>query len=178
MLEIARGNLDIKLEKEKDDKIGEIIDSIHTVAESINEVVDEQKLLTAAATEGKLDIRGDVGKFKGAFAAIIQGVNSTLDAITKPVKEIEAAMKRMAVNDFTTTVKGDYKGEFEKLKKNINSVFVGLQRLQNALKKISEGDLSKLENYKKRGKFSENDELIPAFFSMIESINNLVNQIS
>ncbi|MHC1600681.1 MAG: HAMP domain-containing protein, partial [Candidatus Methanospirareceae archaeon] len=59
MMEIANGNLEIELEKEREDEIGEIIDNVHAVAESVNGIVEEAKLLTDAASEGKLDIRGD-----------------------------------------------------------------------------------------------------------------------
>lgn len=177
MSKIAGGDLDIKLEKEKSDEIGEIVDNVHAIAESVNGLVEEAKMLTDAASEGKLDIRGDVEKFKGAFAEIIQGINSTLDAVVEPVEEIEAFMKRMAVNDFTTALTGDYRGRFEKLKKNVNNTLVGLTHLQNALKKIAEGDLSDLENYRKAGKFSKNDELTPAFTAMMGTISDLASEI-
>jgi len=177
MSKIAGGNLDITLEKEKSDEIGEIIDNVHAIAESVNGLVEEAKMLTDAASEGKLDIRGDVEKFKGAFAEIIQGINSTLDAVVEPVEEIDEFMKRMAVNDFTTALTGDYKGRFEKLKKNINNTLVGLTHLQDALNKIAAGDLSDLESYRKAGKFSKNDELTPAFTSMMGAVSDMASEI-
>ncbi len=177
MMEIANGNLEIELEKEKSDAIGEIIDNVHAVADSVKGVLEEAKLLTDAAAEGKLDIRGDVEKFKGAFAEIIHGLNNTLDAIVEPVREIEASLGRMAVNDYTTFITENYKGKFENLKKNINRTFKGLVHLQNAFKKVADGDLSDLETYRKAGKFSENDELTPAFVSMVGAINDIANEI-
>ena len=42
-------------------------------------------MLTETAVEGKLDTRGNVSKFNGDFAGIIQGINSTLDAVIKPL---------------------------------------------------------------------------------------------
>ncbi|MBN1762553.1 MAG: HAMP domain-containing protein, partial [Methanomicrobia archaeon] len=177
MSEIASGNIEITLEKEKSDEIGEIIDNVHAVAESVKGLVAEAKLLTDAAAEGQLDMRGDVEKFKGAFAEIIRGINDTLDVVVEPIKEVEAVMQRVAVNDFTTKVEGDYKGEFGKLAKSVNKTLVGNVHLQDAFNKLAEGDLRDLEMFKQYGKLSENDRLSPAFITMMETIKNLVTEV-
>jgi len=46
MSEIASGNIELTLEKEKNDEIGEIIDNVHASAESVNGLVEDAKMLT------------------------------------------------------------------------------------------------------------------------------------
>ena len=53
-----------------------------TMRDSIRGVVAETERLTHSATAGKLDVRGDAGRFQGAFAEIVTGLNDTLDAVT------------------------------------------------------------------------------------------------
>ncbi|MCK4732299.1 MAG: hypothetical protein KAT65_07560, partial [Methanophagales archaeon] len=53
--------------------------------QDMDNLVTEAEMLTKAAVDGKLDTRGDVTKFKGGPAKIVQGVNDTLDAVIGPL---------------------------------------------------------------------------------------------
>ncbi|MCD6257414.1 PAS domain-containing protein, partial [Candidatus Aerophobetes bacterium] len=173
--EINKGNIEERVNTELlTGEFTEIGKSVNEITDAIREPLNEINMLTDAASEGKLDIRGDVEKFKGAFAEIIQGINNTLDAVVEPVKEVEAVMKRMADNDFTTPVKGEYKGEYELLAKVTNEVRARLLRVQEIVQNIAAGDLTDLDELKQIGRRSENDNLIPSFIRMMESIKGLV----
>ncbi|MHC1624116.1 MAG: methyl-accepting chemotaxis protein, partial [Candidatus Methanospirareceae archaeon] len=100
--------------------------------------------------------------------------------VVEPVKEVEALMKRMAGNDFTTTVVGNYKGEFDNLKNATNEVRDRLLRVQEVIQNIAAGDLRDLDDLKQigngTGRRSENDNLVPSFIRMIESIKELTTE--
>jgi len=83
-------------------------------------LISETGMLTMAAAEGKLDVRGDTSKFKGDYVKIIKGINDTLDAIINPLNESACVLHKEVDYDLTTQVMGDYKGELGKLKDAIN----------------------------------------------------------
>ena len=56
--------------------------------DSINNFMEEMQRLTRDSAEGKLDIRGDAGKFKGAWAEMVNGINLILDSIIEPLDEV------------------------------------------------------------------------------------------
>ncbi len=84
-------------------------------------IIQELDELTMAAAEGRLDVRGDAGRFKGDYLRIINGFNKTLDSIVVPLNEAGAVLAREVNYDLTTHVAGNYQGELEKLKDAINS---------------------------------------------------------
>ena len=51
-----------------------------------------------------------------------------------------------------------------------------LLRLQGVAVKISNGDISELDNFRKLGKRSENDQIAPAFTNMMEAIQKLIDE--
>ncbi|MEI8270626.1 MAG: hypothetical protein WCG45_04605, partial [bacterium] len=52
--------------------------------------------------------RADASKHGGDFAKIVMGVNSTLDAVITPVKELSAVLQEMSKGNLRVNVKGDY----------------------------------------------------------------------
>ncbi|MGA2368447.1 MAG: methyl-accepting chemotaxis protein [Dehalococcoidia bacterium] len=105
--------------------------------DSINGLVNEVDSLIKAATEGRLDIRGDSSKFKGAWADIINGINYVLDTVVTPLNEVFAVMDDQARMDLTSKVKGDYKGELAKLKEVVNKSGDGRIGVVLMMKRIS-----------------------------------------
>ncbi len=92
-------------------------------------------MLAKAAAEGKLDTRADASKHGGDFRAIVNGVNDTLDAVIKPTTEGGEVLAIMATGDLTPRMLGDYLGDHEELKININGLG---DSLSDAIKRILE----------------------------------------
>jgi len=82
MLESMRtGRLDNRLRMGRRDEIGIMADAMDQCCDMLEHIVAETKTLTAAAVEGRLNARGDAGKFQGEYARMIQGFNSTIGAV-------------------------------------------------------------------------------------------------
>ncbi|MHB8085484.1 MAG: methyl-accepting chemotaxis protein [Dehalococcoidia bacterium] len=105
--------------------------------DSINGLTNEVDSLIKAATDGRLDTRGDSSKFKGAWADIINGINYVLDTVVTPLNEVLAVMDDQARFDMTSIVKGDYKGELAKLKEAVNKTGEGRAGVVRMLKRMS-----------------------------------------
>ena len=120
MKRIADG--DISFQAPLYDEADEIAPVINKMTSTIREVIEELKLMVNAATDGKLSIRGNVNKFKGAYKEIIQGLNDTLNAIVDPIEQQRNILEKIAKGDLTSRMVGDYKGDFSKVKDSINKL--------------------------------------------------------
>jgi methyl-accepting chemotaxis protein len=96
--------------------------------ETIREMAKEVDRLTQAATEGKLEVRGDVDKFEGHYRSVIEGINRTLDTMVEPLGEALQILDRMADNDYTYTMSASYEGAFKQLADAVNRVQDTLNR--------------------------------------------------
>ncbi|MGE5363728.1 MAG: methyl-accepting chemotaxis protein [Bacteroidota bacterium] len=94
--------------------------ALNSIGETLTGLINEAEQLTKSAVEGKLATRGNAEKFRGGFRDIISGVNSTLDAVIKPIDESAKVLAQMASGDLTVRMNGDYKGDFLLIKNSIN----------------------------------------------------------
>lgn len=103
---------------------------------SLAMVSDETLMLAAEALEGHLTVRGDIKKFNGTYKDMVDGFNKTLDAVVEPIKETNNVLQKVAERDLTVRVKGDYKGDMEKLKTACNTT---IDNLDDALQQVGQG---------------------------------------
>ncbi len=103
---------------------------------SLEMVSDETIMLATEALEGHLTVRGDIKKFKGTYKDMVDGFNKTLDAVVEPIKETNEVLQKVADRDLTVRVKGNYKGDMEKLKIACNTT---IDNLDDALQQVSQG---------------------------------------
>jgi methyl-accepting chemotaxis protein len=115
----------IRAERSKNDRL---IPAFIQMTETIREMADEVNRLTRAASEGQLETRGAVDKFKGYYRSVVEGINQTLDAIGAPLKETLQTLDRMAGNDYTCPMNSTYQGAFKQLADAVNRVQDTLNR--------------------------------------------------
>jgi len=94
--------------------------------------------LTEAASDGRLHERGDDSRFHGAYANLVQGINRTLDAIITPIEEATGVLETVAENDLTARVRGDYRGDHQRIKVAVNSAVASCEQNMAAIRQASE----------------------------------------
>lgn len=130
-------------------------------------------MLTEAAAQGQLDIRGDAEKFGGEFSNIITGINKTLDAVIGPLNAAAFYVDRISKGDFPEKITEEYKGDFNEIRNNINLLIKNLRETVQVAEKIADGDLSVSVNI-----FSEKDVLGQSLTKMITTLNDIVHDIN
>jgi methyl-accepting chemotaxis protein len=134
--QIANGVIDkVELASDRD----ALAIAFNKEAETIKALLAEADLLIRANEEGNLQIRGNASKFEGEWGKLIQGINSILDYIVAPLNESSGILQKMAEGDFTVKVTGNYKGDHQTIKNNINTVSGSLSQ---ALRRVSEAVLA------------------------------------
>jgi methyl-accepting chemotaxis protein len=95
--------------------------NIQRTIQTLRDLAEETKNMTRFALEGNLGERGDASKFQGVYADVVNGMNTTFEAVVGPFNETAAALEKLADHDLTVRVKGDYKGDFERIKQAMNT---------------------------------------------------------
>ncbi len=119
---ISKGDIPPKITDEYKGDFNEIKNNLNGLIDNITALVAAARELEEAAVEGHLDFRADASKHQGDYRQIIQGINNSLDAITNPLQEASEVIERIAQQDLTAEVSGDYKGDHARMKNNINAM--------------------------------------------------------
>jgi Methyl-accepting chemotaxis protein len=143
---------------------------------TLRDLTSETSKISAAAVEGNLNIRGDASKFQGDYISIVSGINETLDAVSAPLNAAVDTIGRMCANDFTEEMSTDFKGQYLTLANSMNTLMGRLVGLQNVFINVARGDISKVEDYRKVGKRSENDKIMPATIAMMDTIQDIIKE--
>jgi PAS domain S-box-containing protein len=111
--------------------------------------------------------------YNGDFNTIKNNLNQCIDGLGA-LREATAVTQRMAANDYTKGVDGDYVGIFADLAKGINGAQERVRHVTSTIRKVSQGNLEDLPEYKKIGRRSEHDELAPSLTAMMANLEALV----
>jgi methyl-accepting chemotaxis protein len=126
--EFGRGNFDASLEKFPGKKAF-INDTIEQVRRNLKALMADTELLIKAATEGRLDVRADISQHEGDFRKIVQGINTTLEAVVGPLNEIKRVLAALSEGDLTKTIDKEYDGAFAEMKEYANNTVLKLSMI-------------------------------------------------
>ncbi|MEN6603983.1 MAG: methyl-accepting chemotaxis protein [Bryobacteraceae bacterium] len=111
--------------------------------------------------------------FSGDYNAIISDLNACIDGLSGLV-EANAVLQRMALNDYSKAVEGNYAGVYAELAAAVNATRQRVISIVENFKRVAVGDFSQLAELKRIGRRSERDEVIPSVVLMMENIETLV----
>jgi methyl-accepting chemotaxis protein len=90
------------------------------IRRSLGSLKDELGRLTAAVSEGKLAVRGDLSLVSLEFRPVVEGVNRTMDAFTRPIELTASYVDRISRGDVPPKITDRYQGDFNAIKENLN----------------------------------------------------------
>ncbi|KAF5088019.1 Methyl-accepting chemotaxis protein (MCP) signaling domain protein [anaerobic digester metagenome] len=146
----------------------QIIPCLIRMIENIIQLVDETKIMTDIAVEGDLSNRGDVEKFNGEYAKVINGFNQILDAVIAPILEASDSLKKLSQGDLNAEMAGDYRGDHAQIKNALNQTITFLKQyvseITMTLEEIGKGNL--------------NQKITAEYWGDFLPIKNSLNQIT
>jgi hypothetical protein len=120
--------------------------SLIRMIENIVSLVEETKSMSHLAVAGDLSNRGDVDRFQGEFAKVIEGFNLTMDAIIEPVIEASNTLSELSSGNLNTEMTGNYQGDHAQIKSALNSTIAFLKayvdEITDTLRAIGQGNLN------------------------------------
>ncbi|MBU8920396.1 MAG: PAS domain-containing protein [Bacteroidales bacterium] len=99
------------------------------------ETIKIVKDLITSASQGRLEERADIGDSEGDYKILREGMNTLLDAVVEPIKEVIDVFEAVANRNMQMRVTGEYEGQFKELKDNINRA---IANLDSALSQVKE----------------------------------------
>jgi len=95
--------------------------------QNLHAIAAEIRTLTDRAVEGDLGARADAGRYDGDWAALVVGLNRTLEAVTVPVAEGVQVLEAIAARDLAARASADHRGDHARLSIAINATATALE---------------------------------------------------
>ena len=181
---IAAGDLTVQVRPRSEKDLLAI--SMKRVVETLQELISETGLLTAAAVEGRLSTRGEAAKFEGGYQEVVEGINKILDAVIEPVKEASSVLQEIAEGNLQVSVSGSYQGDHAQIKEALNSTIGILQNYINEISavvtEIANGNMVLEIDGDYRGDFAPIKKslllIINAFNEILSNLNTAAEQVA
>jgi methyl-accepting chemotaxis protein len=137
---LSEGDLSAKIDPRSSKDV--VAHNVARAFTAIRGVLAESNKLTLAAARGELSVRGDPQRFPGAYAAIVEGFNRTLDAVVEPLSDAASYLDRIAKGDIPPKIVRDYAGDFNQIKDNLNTCIDAIGALIADVQTLSEAGLA------------------------------------
>ncbi|MEA4806378.1 methyl-accepting chemotaxis protein [Acetobacterium wieringae] len=145
-----------------------LIPSFISMIESIALLVAETQTMTQIAVEGDLTNRGNVAKFQGEYAKVVEGFNQTLDVVIEPINAASATLRELSQGNLHTAMTGDFKGQHGQIKEDMNQTIAFLkeyvEEITHTLEEIGRGNL--------------NQEITTQYLGDFQAIKTALNSIT
>ena len=125
---IARGELRDQPLDGAQDELALIATALNETVRSLQTLLKEAEQLTQAAREGRLSVRADASGVQGQYRDLCQGMNAMLDGIVAPVNEAREVMAKVARQDLTARIRGEYSGDHALIKESVNTAVTQMQK--------------------------------------------------
>ncbi len=208
---LARGDLEVQNGEQRDDEIGQLMQSVGqmagnlketaecasrfaggdltarprilsdrdtlgkalvSMAETIDQIVNEIQTLTDAARNGQLSQRGDADRYGGGWAQLIQGINQLIESFVKPIEVTSSYLDRISIGESPDLIVEEYQGDFNRIKTSLNRLIESTDQIATLTKEIADGDLD--QTVEKR---SDNDRLMESISVMVDRLSDFARNV-
>ena len=118
------------------ERLGTVVEWVDRTNELAME--DELESIVAAARAGELSERVAMSGKDGFFKHLALGINSLLDDLGSVFNDLSKTLGAMSDGDLTKPILHDYKGEFGRIKDNLNNTLVHISKTVSQLNSATE----------------------------------------
>lgn len=183
---ISKGDIPPKITDSYNGDFNVIKNNLNACVDNVNSVVADANMLVQAAVEGRLSTRADASKHQGDFRKIVEGVNTTLDAVIEPIQEAAAVLSQMSQGNLQMRVTGQYRGDHADIKNALNNTLDALAayvgEIAEVLGEMANSNLDLAINNEYKGDFARIKDalnlIINSFNEVFTEINNAADQVA
>lgn len=169
---LSKGDMSGSIEVTSNDETGQLMSAMQSMTSSIKLLVNDAASLSQAAVAGKLATRADASKHEGDFRKVIEGVNSTLDAVVVPLNVAANYVDRISKGDIPPQITDSYHGDFNDIKNNLNTCIKAVNNMV--------AEASNLEKAAVEGRLTERADASKYegdFRKVLEGVNNCLDAV-
>lgn len=111
------------------DEIGMMAAALQNMKESIQQVLQEVAHLIQSIQEGQLNTRGQPDQFAGSWRELVLGVNSVIEAFTRPFTVIADTVAHISQGIIPENLTAETKGDFHAMKTGLNTMMTNLNNV-------------------------------------------------
>ena len=127
-----------------------IKNNLNSVVKMMSELLAETDKIIKAAADGELDKRANADLFAGGWNKLVAGVNDTITNIVNPLMVTADYVDKVSTGIIPPQITTEYKGQYNVIKNNLNSVVKMMSELlaetDKIIKAAAEGELDKRAN--------------------------------
>ncbi|MBS4096818.1 MAG: MCP four helix bundle domain-containing protein, partial [Sulfuricella sp.] len=168
---VASGDLSMQIDTKPNDTHSLVV-AMKSIQTSLQSLETDAAMLSKAAVEGRLDTRADVSKHQGDYRKIVEGVNDTLDAVIGPLNVTADYVDKIAKGVIPPVITTDYKGQYNVIKGNLNSLVKMMSELlaqtDIIIQGAANGELDKRANA---------DMFVGGWNQLVKGVNETVTNI-
>jgi methyl-accepting chemotaxis protein len=118
---IAAGDLKQPCSVQGHDEVAHLGQAVEKVRQNVMRLVDDAKLLAAAAHQGRLDTRIDTARHAGDYREVVTGLNQTLAAVDAPVQQVLDQLTSVSQGNLRQQPAAGNDGRFAELSQAVNT---------------------------------------------------------
>jgi methyl-accepting chemotaxis protein len=118
--QVARGKLDIDVQTRAGDTASALY-AMKTMVEKLQQVIDSQARVVAAANRGDFDERVDLNGLQGFQKDLAQGLNELVEQTGNSIGDVVRVMEAMSEGDLSQTISQNYEGAYGRMKDYVNN---------------------------------------------------------
>jgi methyl-accepting chemotaxis protein len=118
------------------ERIGTVVEWVDRTVELAME--DELESIVAAARSGQLSERVEMSGKTGFFKHLAMGINALLDDLSDVFSALSQSLSAMSDGDLTQPVSGNYKGEFGRLRDDLNTTLIQVSKIVGELREATD----------------------------------------
>ena len=166
---IAQGDVPAQLTEDRRGDFQTIQNNLNLLILNIRNTLHEAQTLIQAVHDGKLSVRGNSTAYSGDWRALVQGMNSILDAFRAPLISTSKTLLNIAQGDLPELLVEEYHGDFNQIATSVNAVIGSMREITRLSQEIADGDLTVTVRER-----SDRDALMQALNSMVQRLNSIV----
>ena len=148
--QIAKGIIPPAITDSYNGDFNDIKNNLNSLVKMMHELLGETDKLITATSEGLLDQRANADLFVGGWHRLVDGFNDTITTIVNPLKGTSEYVNMIAKGVIPEIITGEYKGEFNIIRNNLNAVGKMMNELHsetgNLITAAAEGRLEQRAN--------------------------------
>ena len=164
---MAEGNFSVEIRERSDQD--SLMQAMNLMKNKISGVLRETDRQIEAVQEGRLDIRGNADAFAGSWRELVTGVNHLVDAFAEPINITGEYIERISKGDIPEKIADVYKGDFSRIRNNLNMLIDAMNEITHLAEKMAAGDLTAAVRER-----SDQDRLMRTLNEMIGNLSKVV----